>query len=757
MANRIFYRVNYGFRSLIDWSSTKSVSGPSVMMGEEEKEVVHRSGGSGLTGPYSFAQGGRPLEDQITGRTKIPGSDGAYWDIPYFNKPALSYGGKTKRTKSDYLRNLDVYAQQWIYLAAEKSAAIMHQVKEEQQKGKTEKQKEALEKEYNQLLKFFGSDDEAMRIMGASMSRNTFPVGFNEQLQEIKEQKYASAERHIDNRGIGPSIEGKFHYQKQGSAYKRIDEFPPLQRHYFSMSQKEDVPMQLKHMMTGLTSGKTWINAFSRSMDNKGVPYMKQLAYFVDEYIHKQGKKIANELGLDGSEDVKGALKGLVEGRAIEKVEYEPNMSAGGPIQERALVAAEVAESASDAVAGYKSKPIDVKFIEKAAVDIGSIKGIRDFDLTKSLYGESGPRGHHGTIPGLKLSKFDSYIVDNTKGIEKSIKESYENDRIPVYNNIMRIIMQGTGKGSPKEAREAMRAKGSVKYGKDASGIKQFAQKAFTEIRPQAGGHKYRAGQTRAFANAASQAQNAILRKAGQDVANMTRENLFYTLEWVLHHMGQEVIPETYGNMMGIPLPDGTLGTLLIGFKTNSKGFYTGVDVVILDDITPIEWLYERALIVDKTLSLDAFLEGANVGLAMAQLEGAAQIGALSKFAQIIKASGYYPRIAMGRLSEPKFSKQLERVMEAVFSMMGKNISETLNRQIKDDAVKFSKVSRHPSMLGAVPGWYTYAWRTMLDRESSPSLGNDPFWFLWAAPYVSGGVPGEGGSKQRQAAGARKY
>ncbi len=753
MANRIFYRVNYGFRSLIDWSSTKSVSGPSAMMGEEEKEVVHRSGGSGLTGPHSFAQGGRPLEDQITGRTKIPGSDGAYWDIPYFNKPALSYGGKTKRTKSDYLRNLDVYAQQWIYLAAEKSAAIMHQVKEEQQEGKTQKQKDALEKEYNNLLKFFGSDDEALRIMGATMSRNTFPVGFNEQLQEIKEQKYASAERHIDNRGSGPSIEGKFQYQKQGSgsSYKRIDDFEPLQRHYFSMSQKEDVPMQLKHMMTGLTSGKTWINAFSRSMDNKGVPYMKKMAKYIDEYIKKETDAIANRLGLKpGGRVMKGAIKGLEEGRTFEPGEYKEGMSAGGPIQERAVVAAGVAESPTDAVKGYQSKPIDVEFIKKAAVDIGSLKGIRKFELTKSLYGGKGPVGQHGTIPGFKVSDFDNYKDMNIKGVETLIKEQYKESggRLDQYNNIMRIIMAGTGMATPKAAREAIRSKGKAKD--------NFTE-AFTNIRPKAQDPAHGAGQVRAYARAVSGASDAIIREAGNDVADMTRKNLFYTLQWVLHHMGQEVIPETYGNMMGIELPNGMLGTLLIGFKTDQQGYYIDVEVAILDDLTPIEWLYEQALIVDATLTFDAFLEGANVGLAMAQLEGAAQIGALAKFAQLIKASGFYPRIAMGRLSEPKFSKQLERVMEAVFGMMGEKISKTLNRQIKDDAVKFSKVARHPSQLGAIPGWYSYAWTKMLDRENSPSLGNDPFWYLWAAPYVSGGVPGEGGSKQRQAAGARKY
>jgi hypothetical protein len=516
------------------------------------------------------------------------------------------------------------------------------------------------------------------------------------------------------------------------------------------MRYKEDVPMQMKRMMAGLTSGTSWINAFSRSMDKKGKPYMKRLARYVDEFIQKEAIKIGEQMGLSGAG--RGVVPRMVgaqaetAGRTFEKKTYEPGMSAGGPLQERALVAAGVAESPSDKVLGYQSKPIDVKFVKEAAVNIGSIKGIRDFDLTKSLYGADGPKGHHGTIPGIKVSEFDSFKESNIKGIETEIKEQYIKNRLPSYNHIMRIIVEGTGANSPRLAREAMRGKGKVK---------DNFKDAFETMRPQAGDPKHRAGQIRAYANTLMAAQNDLISSAAMDVATMSREDLFYTLEWVLHHMGQEVIPETYGNMMGIPLPNGDVGTLLIGFKTDSDGYYSlaegDVDVVILGDTTPIDWLYQQALIVDSTLTLDAFLEGGNIGIAMHQFEGAAQIGALSKLANLIKASGFTPRISMGRLSEPKFSKQLENVMSAVFSMMGQNISKELNKQIKDDAVRFSKVARHPSQLGTVGGWYVYAWKTMLGLTEFPSnLGTDPYWFLWAAPYVSGEYPREGGSQQEK-------
>jgi len=772
---RKFYRVNFGFRSLIDWASTKSVSGPqdpTARNQDDQPTVVHR-GPSNLKGPYSFAGGGRPLEDQMTTGRKIPGHDGAYWDIMYFNRPSLAghQAGAGTQTREMYLRNIDVHAQQWIYLAAEKAALEMHNIKEEQMKGKTEKQKAALEVEYNNLLKFFGNDDEATKLMGVSMSKNTFPINFDEQLYQIREQMYISPERVHSFTGIGParshgSTVGDSHtnvldkpevkYEYSGSSYKRVDTYEPLQRHYMSMRYKEDVPMQMKQMMAGLTSGKSWINAFSRSMDKKGKPYMMQLARYVDEFIQEEAIKIGEQMGLSGAG--RGVVPRMVgaqaerAGRTFEKKTYERGMSAGGPVQERASVAAGVAESPSDKVMGHQSKPIDVKFIREAGVNIGSIKGIRDFDLTKSLYGADGPKGHHGTIPGMKVSEFDSYKKYNKRGLEKDIKKQYKETggRLDQYNNIMRIIIESTTftsggynsqAGDPKRAREAIGKKGKVKDNfKDAF-----------ETTKGKGGHKFRAGKVRAWARAVSQANDAILREAGQGVANMTRENLYYTLEWVLHHMGQEVIPETYGNMMGILLPDNTLGTLLIGFKTDADGYYTDVEVSILDDITPIQWLYQQALIVDSTLSLDAFLEGGNIGIAMHALEGGAQIGALSKFANLIKASGFTPRISMGRLSEPKFSKQLENVMSAVFSMMGQNISKELNKQIKDDAVRFSKVARHPSQLGTVGGWYVYAWKTMLGLTEFPSnLGTDPYWFLWAAPYVSGEYPQGGGGKQEK-------
>jgi hypothetical protein len=42
----------------------------------------------------------------------------------------------------------------------------------------------------------------------------------------------------------------------------------------------------------------------------------------------------------------------------------------------------------------------------------------------------------------------------------------------------------------------------------------------------------------------------------------------------------------------------------------------------------------------------------------------------------------------------------------------------------------------------------------MLGLTEFPSnLGTDPYWFLWAAPYVSGEYPQGGGGKQEEAVG----
>ena len=61
----------------------------------------------------------------------------------------------------------------------------------------------------------------------------------------------------------------------------------------------------------------------------------------------------------------------------------------------------------------------------------------------------------------------------------------------------------------------------------------------------------------------------------------------------------------------------------------------------------------------------------------------------------------------------------------------------------------FSEWASSPDNLGDIPEWYEWAASTILtDKADAPKMKEDPFWFLWAAPYVSGGFPQVGGGVQ---------
>ena len=249
-------------------------------------------------------------------------------------------------------------------------------------------------------------------------------------------------------------------------------------------------------------------------------------------------------------------------------------------------------------------------------------------------------------------------------------------------------------------------------------------------------------------------AKNSEL-KASQDlINNMTDEQIIHTLAWVLHHTGQENL-ESFGNQMGITLlPNKPMeqATLLLGFHIDSEGkFERKTEVEIVQGVTPIEWLYLLAKEKNAKLTLDQFLETANSIHITDKLDGVVKEGQLSWFINSGVADAFEPRIAMGRVSDAKLSEFLEEAVEIVFTEMGQNIEHEINKEVLADAVKFSREARDPSQLGAVADWYKYAFEQMTSSQTSASkitLDNDSFWFLWAAPYITGEYPQKGGGRQ---------
>ena len=103
MPERRIYRVNYGYRALIDWAPTAQIAGHAAGANR-----LNRNTNSQLVGPYVYPdQKGRPLESQLSKRTNVPGHRGLFWDIYYWDRPSQVASADRGITRDEALRNMD--------------------------------------------------------------------------------------------------------------------------------------------------------------------------------------------------------------------------------------------------------------------------------------------------------------------------------------------------------------------------------------------------------------------------------------------------------------------------------------------------------------------------------------------------------------------------------------------------------------------------------------------------------------------------
>ena len=232
MTNRKIYRVNYGYRALIDWAPTAQIASQSTGANR-----LNRNTNSKLTGPFVYPdEKGRPLESQISS-SNIPGmatagGRGLFWDIYYWDRPSVRADVKKGITRDEALRNMDTLAQQWIYLASEhanlhmtktfdtmKVDAAMNAFENKLFTGEDyedlfdaidamDNEIEELNNEQKNIQRFFGAEDEGMGRMGRSMWK-----GMNDDRQgsaypnmftNIREEAYTSLPGFDRSGGIGP-------------------------------------------------------------------------------------------------------------------------------------------------------------------------------------------------------------------------------------------------------------------------------------------------------------------------------------------------------------------------------------------------------------------------------------------------------------------------------------------------------------------------------------------------------------------------
>jgi hypothetical protein len=795
MPGRKVYRLNFGYRSLIDWEATKAFKRGSSGGGFAQ-------GRSGIAGPTRFTSGSqRPPLSQATS-DKVPGgrvSHGLYYGVRNFNTPKLRSTKGDKLTRDEILANLDKYNQQWLYLAAEKMKQNLFDMSKD----------DSISQEvYSNLEKFIQADNEGLAGMGAAMAKGTLEGDMKNygrrMVQSIstKASQWNKVGGKAWSIGAGQTLGDKTYTpDMRNVAEKAVGGALEEGQDWWTATgqNRGNTPSaRFKMMFKGLArkGGPSWLGSFTQNLVKEGPDAIKLIAGQIEEHM-----KNSIRTG-DSQRDIESALgKG-----AIINIPKE-EQGGGATTGEKALSALEGVSSPAGVsymtpekvVAGKMqyiekvegegvSQPIDLLFKETKKLGKGS--SFNKMDLTKSFYIDPKTMkttGHHGTTTGKKYSE----QYQTSAQAEKAIVNHMRQTQLPKYNAIMKLILASVGKGGQQVVVDK-------RYKDDMRGVGIDMRRAREQIKTlgaQWTGRgkgtyvpKHAPGQLRQMAaqqlsNLDVQTQKVLnkllLAKNSMDLRN--------TLGWVMHHMGN-MLPgkgENYANVMSISI-NGQHSTLALVYDIDENGFYTGVNANVFDDVTPLEWLF-----TDQSLNLqyqgsasDAMTMG-NYGLAAEALKGVAQIGVWGKFTAIDSPD---PVIAMGKIIDSQYTDIMDRTTEWFFkTYMGDKMWDELKDKIHGDAVRFSHNARKPSAMYSLVKWWEYAVgqlfapaqggqlppnrltmggiesstrgdaETIFQHPDSPVADSgewkttgmrDPFWFLWAAPYMVGGFPQIGGAEQ---------
>ena len=630
------YRVNYGFRALLDWKSATKMNRKRT------------TGDLGKPKIFGGGAGAKPFEKQGASR-KLPGARGMYFDVSQFKRPAM----QKSEDRADALKG---NVGQWLYLLSEKM------------KGES---LQAVLTEMDDSRKRWEIEDDEMK-----------------NLEEV--------------------------------AFERLSGTNPFEGTEMSLGYKAQMNNDPKFqaMFTGLGVGSNWMASYVANVAKRGPVEIKKLSktfekhfqtiknkgYNVDTAAFEEGKKVdINEQGQTVQEKIgsQGGKDGEIIAIAPESITWGPDF---------------------ESKRKDYSKPIDLEFIEHIKLPKGPI--FKRMDVTSSflLDPETGKTtGHHGTGVGYKFNMAWTSKDEAEKGIEE-----FEKIQINKYNDIMKLVIEWekTKKGKKATAGGGLQSLRDLLPNK--SKVHEFVK---NDLVPEL--------------------ENSVLTGIHNEISNMGKGDIEQTFIWVMHHMGN-MLPgqaENYANTMSIYI-NGKHGTLILVYEVDSSGMYTAVHANVFEEDTPLQWLAKKALDLGAEGSLDEVLQTANAGIAADGLQGIKAYGVLAEAAEAFMNS-VHPKITMGKLIEPQFSAILEEVINKVFENIHKDIHSKMVKGVRSQMLQFSKWAADPANLGDIPDWYEWAASTVLkDSSEAPKMAGDPFWFLWAAPYISGGFPQIGGGMQ---------
>ena len=743
--NRKFFQVNFGYRSLIDWANSDNWKRAAVGGGLS-------IGSSALTGPKGIPP--KPQESQTANAYKVRGTKGMYWDINNWSKPAL-FDIKGDDRTSQVFDALDTNAQQWLYLAAEKMKAKGAAAIDE---GKI------AQSEIDNIYTFFSNPEEGTRAMGRALY-----VPYRGKMG-IYEEWIGGKGYDDDRMGVGSTENLPHKFGRKGSQVQ--DEWLPSgggpSHDYADMSRNTYGSKMFRTMVSGIKG--QWIDSFAANVFNdpnalnklaERIEKHQQLLYKRYEggqFVPGGGRAPAG--GLDaGSEIMEGSSGSkLAGGKAFSKDE-------GATYQELAVAGSGIGVTQShEAATSYRgeksgSNAIDIKFHEAVRPKTNR-QAFSRADLTTDMFAKDIGQHGSGDFQAYQQSKGKTVnaAFESVDTATKEIADFYKNDRIPKLNNLMKLIQLATGSKNMWEARKKM---GKAKSWKGQ--WEKFGSKENLKNLPAKG--------------------QKVITNILKDIGHLTYEAMFEDIAWVLHHMGN-MLPgkyydaEPYANVMRINI-SGQINTLMVIFALNQDGTYKNIgpkgSYIHIEESLPMEWLYDVANKRGWDGTFDEFVDMADGALVATGFAGVVNIG---QAARLYSGSRINQRVAIGKVADRKMSAILDQVTSDIFEHYSTGVQDKLTEQVHDDAVKFSVAMRNPSKLPVLHKWWNfareylmtdYAVTEFLNRPSvsqdptSPrsdgssirvedyskvkemweainiNSGNrkDPFWFLWAAPYVS--------------------
>jgi hypothetical protein len=527
-----------------------------------------------------------------------------------------------------------------------------------------------------------------------------------------------------------------------------------------AVTKKDALQPVFKRMFGGMQS--QWMTTFMDNVYKRGEPSLTTISGYIVNAMSDWAQGI----------DAQTIAEALRTGRELPT-------GTGITGQEMAMEVGGMGTAPPEDPELYKgSKPMDAEFIDEVYLEQGGRRapGFSRADLTTDFFTTSGKgegggkKWHHGTGPGRVMGM----VYKSIDEAREDIKTYYNSDVLPLYNNLIKMILKVTGKKTLYEARGEM-----GKLGKNFSNWK----KTYAETVKVSGnlghakGKKFETTATRikkGSDDALTQLLSLNSKAALQSVSEHSLEELFWQLKWIMHQAGN-MLPnrknDSFGNIMPITVA-GEPHTLILVYDLKSNGEYKdfngwrGGSFVYIESGMPLKWLYERSDHKRKGLSLDQFIQDTNAALVASGLEAGARSGQLNKLLAR-QSAGLEVRAGISQVVEPEFAADLNRITSLFFTQIAAQMDTNLARQVHDEAVRFSKQERSKKALPQVYKWWKMAIEQLMSATAAEypeqEYGNlrglpqythadaDPFWFLWAAPYVTAGYtkpPGGGFATQ---------